>query len=46
LKLIPLKLLKVGVAQRVILDPVAQLPKLTPYQQGVLELAIPDRLIP
>lgn len=46
LTLLPLKLVKVGAARRLILDPAAQLPKLTPYQQGVLELAIPDRLVP
>lgn len=46
LRLLPLKLVKVGTAQRVALDPAAQLPKLTPYQQGVLELAVPDRLVP
>ncbi len=46
LRLLPLKLIKVGRARRVVVDPIAPLPKLTDYQRGVLELAIPDRLVP
>ena len=46
LRVLPLKLIKVGSVRRVVIDPVAPLPKLTDYQRGVLELAIPDRLVP
>ena len=36
--MLPLKLIKVGSVRRVVIDPVAPLPKLTDYQRGVLEL--------
>lgn len=45
LRLIPLNLVKVGANQRVGYD-AAKLPMLTSYQRTMLELAIPDRLIP
>lgn len=46
LKQIELRLIKEGPARRVILDPKTVLPPLTVYQRAVLELAIPDRLVP
>lgn len=38
--------LRVGPAKRVEIDPAAKLPPLTAYQRAVLELALPDRLVP
>lgn len=38
--------LRVGPNKRVELDPTAKLPPLTAYQRAVLELALPDRLVP
>lgn len=46
LKLLPLRLIEVGSARRVDLDAGAKLPPLSSYQRAVLELAIPDRLVP
>lgn len=46
LRLLPLRLIKVGKVQRVALDVGAKLPLLTSLQRGLIDLAIPDRFIP